>query len=262
EPWSELRRSPRRVIGKIVVRHLGLDEPGTEKEHWDSSGQLIVERLAVPCYGGLAGRIGGAPRAGKVGRAARGYHYAAGAALEYPGVDRAAAKGDAEDVDSEAPPPVGRLDLPGRAIRAADPGIGGEQRQRPELLFGLGDGTLDRAAVGDVELDCEPVDLAGDLIDLRARPRGHGNAGACGGALVRDARPDPTAASGDEGDLAFKLPCGSHRPRIREQDLRTRPRGQRPDGTVGHWTTNCRPGGAVQSRLVRRGRARLHLPAS
>jgi hypothetical protein len=112
--------------------------------------------------------------------------------------------------------PSSGIELPTRSVGAADSGVGDQEREWPELLLGLGDRTLDRAAVGDVELDCEPVDLARNLVDLFASPCGDRDAGSRSGELPRDARSDPAAATGDEGDLAFELAFGSHGPRIRD----------------------------------------------
>ena len=78
---------------------------------------------------------------------------------------------NAEDVHLEDLPPVVGIDLPGRPVRAADTGVGDEQVDRAELAFGLDDHLVDGRAVADVHLERHPVNLAGNVLDLRARAR-------------------------------------------------------------------------------------------
>ena len=89
-----------------------------------------------------------------------------------------------------------------------DAGAGDEDADGPELAADLGDGGVDRVAVGDVDLDahgpCAPVgpQLGGGGLGARAVPVEEGDGVAVGGELLGDAEADAGGGAGDDGDPA------------------------------------------------------------
>src|SRR5262245_31530082 len=112
EPWRGLGRRPRCAVEEMALRHLGAHEAGADHEDRDASLERVAQCLAVPADGRLRRRIAGLGRTGQVGGAAAHDHDTAGAALEHPWNDGAAAEVHAEHVHLEDTPPLARLDLP------------------------------------------------------------------------------------------------------------------------------------------------------
>ena len=112
---------------------------------------------------------------------------------------------DAEHVHLERLPPGVGIDLPCRAVRAADARVCAQEVERPQLALGFSNRTLDRSPVGDVQLERQSADLGHDLLDLAARACTHGDSGARVRELARDPRADPAPAAGDERYLAGEI---------------------------------------------------------
>lgn len=123
---GELRRHPGRVVWVRIPGHLGSNEPRGEEEDGDPATELVRQRLAVAGDSGLTRRVGSEVAAREVRGGARCDHDPPAPAPEHPGDHRAAAKMHSEDVDLVHAPPVGGVDLPGRALPEVGAGIGDE----------------------------------------------------------------------------------------------------------------------------------------
>ena len=200
EPRRALRRRPRHVV-REARRHLRPHHARADHEDRDPVAKGSCERLAVAAHGGLGGRVRGLALSGQVRGPAADNHDPAGAALEHPGNDGAAAEVDAEHIHLECPPPHLRVPLPRRTFALRCAGVCDEQVERPRP----GEPALDVLAIRHVANQCAAADLCSDRLDLLGGAAADGDLHAGRRELAGDALADPAPAAGHErrpGQLA------------------------------------------------------------
>jgi hypothetical protein len=168
-------------------------------------GDLDGQDLREPDQGRLAGyvgtQVGDSLSAGPAGDV----HDPAPAAGDHAGKNRPGAEHRTPEIDFQAPPPFGRVGLPGRADRTRQPGVIDQQVHRPERSLNFADRPIHVARLGDIGRNGDrpassSVDLPDDFLDLRFGLGDDGHGGTRTGQPEGNGPADAPAAARDDGD--------------------------------------------------------------